>query len=157
MRPTQRSLRRKRPTRPLVHVYDFDSDESDASHSNSTEGSPYSSGSKHCRLRKSSHQLEVLQHEFHSHHTWSKQKVEELAETLGLSCNQVYKWRWDFKKRLAHSQDDHALQPLLARETLTPGQLEWDLDYLRADYKRLFENPDACSSPSGFLACSNFS
>ena len=44
--------------------------------------------------------MAYLLHEFKKTQEWSKGKIAEIAERSGLSCNQVYKWAWDQRKKL---------------------------------------------------------
>ena len=44
-------------------------------------------------------QVAVLETSFTEGANWSKQKTQELADRLELTCKRVYKWNWERKKK----------------------------------------------------------
>lgn len=79
---------------------------------------------KHRRSRKSWQQIKQLKQEFHSNPTWTKEQVQELSCRTGLSEAQVYKWGWDYRKKLRLDgfwEDDI---DFLCEEILYPSSLE---------------------------------
>ena len=51
------------------------------------------------RLRKNSAQNKILMTEFQKNPHWSKRKIQQLHERLGLKCSQIYKWNWDMLRK----------------------------------------------------------
>ncbi len=46
-------------------------------------------------FKKNKEQTKVLDVEFDKNPIWSKAKMRELADKLGLKESQIYKWHWD--------------------------------------------------------------
>ena len=55
---------------------------------------------KQRRQRKNKTQLNTLIGAFKSEPVWEHKLVQKLADLTGLTTNQVYKWGWDYKKKL---------------------------------------------------------
>lgn len=51
------------------------------------------------RLRKNSAQNKILMSEFQKNPHWSKRKIQQLHERLGLKPSQIYKWNWDMLRK----------------------------------------------------------
>ena len=51
------------------------------------------------RFRKNLSQNALLLQEFEGNPTWSKQKIAELASSVGLKQSQIYKWNWDMQRK----------------------------------------------------------
>ena len=55
------------------------------------------------RNRKDAETMALLRHEYdlarHRGHYWTKDSCRPVAERVGLSVNQVYKWGWDQRKK----------------------------------------------------------
>eukprot|EP00347_Sterkiella_histriomuscorum_P018737 403344370 len=52
------------------------------------------------RQRKNKQQLKILENEYAKNPDWTREYIRKLAESLGLSECQVYKWRWDQLKKI---------------------------------------------------------
>lgn len=55
------------------------------------------------RKRKTSAQLEMLQKEVGENEVLDKARMKALAEKTGLKVGQVYKWYWDYRRKLGGS------------------------------------------------------
>lgn len=53
------------------------------------------------RNRKDADTMAALQHEYESRDIWDKDVCKEVADKVGLSVSQVYKWGWDQRKKNA--------------------------------------------------------
>ncbi|CAG9333119.1 unnamed protein product [Blepharisma stoltei] len=88
------------------------------------------------RNRKSDYQVNILKAHFDMNTNWTKEQVVELAKQAGLSEAQVYKWGWDYKKKLrleGKCENDINLQ---CEETLAPSVLDYELYLVQKDYRR---------------------
>ena len=74
---------------------------------------------KHRRKRKSNGQIKILKDAFHSNPGWTKDQVQDLSKTTGLSEAQVYKWGWDYRKKMKTEPVCNA--DLESPETLGPS------------------------------------
>ena len=101
------------------------------------------------RFRKNEEQVKVLLNEFNKKSYWTKELVSELSKKTGLSESQVYKWNWDYRKRLRKSVDPIS-QEFRCKETILPSKLESDLLNLQKFYK-LSLNFAPIATPSRFL------
>ncbi len=45
--------------------------------------------------KKSKLQSDLLDHEYSISPSWSKAKMQDVADRLGLKLSQIYKWHWD--------------------------------------------------------------
>lgn len=57
------------------------------------------------RNRKKGDLKAALKEEYDSRQVWSREICKEVAEKFGLSVSQVYKWGWDYRKKLAEQQE----------------------------------------------------
>jgi hypothetical protein len=48
----------------------------------------------------------MLLQEFEDNPSWSKQKIAELATTVGLKQSQIYKWNWDMQRKSKLPNED---------------------------------------------------
>ncbi|CAG9310268.1 unnamed protein product [Blepharisma stoltei] len=87
------------------------------------------------RKRKTKEQLKMLKETFYSNAAWTKEIVSELARKTGLSENQVYKWSWDYKKKIKQEGPWNDVKMLVCQELLAPSRLECDLYALQRRYK----------------------
>jgi hypothetical protein len=89
------------------------------------------------RKRKSNKQLNVLKAEFDADPHWPKEKITALADKTGLSEGQIYKWSWDYRKKLKDSGGlmEHS-DALTCREMLAPSRQEREEYQLLSDYRR---------------------
>lgn len=102
-----------------------------------------SSGSTSCsdhkkkwkRNRKNYEQVQVLVEEYNINPCWSKESVSALAEKTGLSETQVYKWGWDYKKKLRKQAGRGNVKELLCLEVIAPSKIDLDMDCLQRNYK----------------------
>ena len=53
------------------------------------------SSHNHTSFKKNKDQTRILDIEFERNPHWSKQKMRELGDMLGLKDSQIYKWHWD--------------------------------------------------------------
>jgi len=51
------------------------------------------------RLRKNNEQLVLLTKFYEENKNWSKEKIKEISEVVGLKENKIYKWLWDQKNK----------------------------------------------------------
>ncbi|CAG9331525.1 unnamed protein product [Blepharisma stoltei] len=132
--------------------YEYLSDASDHSNSASTIESPSHKflKLKRKRNRKSEHQVKILKEEYKINPIWSKEKVVELAKITQLSECQIYKWAWDYKKKLKKDGILESSIKLECEETLVPSMLEYELFMIQRLYKSCTINsiggPNHCVS-----------
>lgn len=100
------------------------------------------SRAKHTRKRKTSEQVKSLKREFRENPNWGKRKVNELSRELNLTEPQVYKWAWDYKKKIQSIPQEKPLS-FLCNETLHPTDLETNIWQQQHVYRSLI-----CSLPS---------
>ena len=134
------TLRSLRPKRPL--------EESSDSMSDSPHG-------RRQRNRKNDKQVEVLKAKFDFNRLWTKKEIKALAEETGLSQSQVYKWRWDYRKKLqAEVLEEMSVRSFVTEEVLLPSQTDWELHELQRGYKKSTGKEEVVLSfaPSGLLA-----
>lgn len=90
------------------------------------------------RKRKSNAQIKVLKAEFEVDPHWTKERITALSAKTGLSEGQIYKWSWDYRKKLKDSGGLSEYSDTLAcKEVLAPSlreQEEYDvvLEYRKA-------------------------
>lgn len=68
---------------------------------------------------------------------WSPEFMASLAKKLGLSKNQVYKWSWDFRRKLKAKQYEAQLE---CKESMPPNSLQAALYSVKCQYKRAMLN-----------------
>jgi len=96
---------------------------------------PTSSRPKHRRKRKSHDQVKYLKEKFYENPNWSKQEVKQISRKLGLSESQVYKWGWDYKKKLRLEGLWGTEHSLLCSEVLVPDELSNSLFFIQRSYR----------------------
>jgi hypothetical protein len=89
------------------------------------------------RNRKNYEQVQVLVDEYNINSCWSKESVVALAEKTGLSEAQVYKWGWDYKKKLRKQASKVNIRELLCSEVIAPSKIDLDMDCLQRNYKNI--------------------
>lgn len=89
------------------------------------------------RNRKNYEQVQVLVEEYNMNPCWSKESVSALAEKTGLSETQVYKWGWDYKKKLRKQAIKKNIKELLCLEVIAPSKIDLDMDCLQRNYKNI--------------------
>ena len=107
---------------------------------------------KRKRNRKSSDQIKVLKVEFCSNPTWGKEQVTELSIRTGLSESQVYKWGWDYKKKLRLDGCWGNVESLICEETLIPSALDLAIYDVQRAYRIHMKNWNYACTPTRFLA-----
>jgi Homeodomain len=103
------------------------------------------------RLRKRSEQVKILIEEFNQSPYWSKILVVQLAAKTGLTESQVYKWNWDYRKKLRKNENFPYDSKLVCKETIMPNKLEAEMIALQNFYKLNFSSLPF-STPSRFLS-----
>jgi hypothetical protein len=127
----------------------YASDESPGSAFKSPD-SDYNEHKGRKRFRKNDDQVKVLIQEFDKNPFWTKKLVLELSKQTGLSESQVYKWNWDYRKKIRKSEKAPVDNRLACKETLAPSRMEAELQKLQMGYKgTLASLPMA--TPSRFL------
>ena len=141
-----------------ISMEDYYSYESDASSENSTAPNSQQVSPdfkpKRKRSRKSKNQIVVLQNEFILENEWNKNEVRRLANITGLSESQVYKWAWDYRKKLKIEGQDLNIDLLVSNEKLLPSKLDQELYQIQRDYKYNMLNCNSSCTPSRFFAAS---
>ena len=87
------------------------------------------------RKRKNSSQVKVLISEYTKNSTWTKEQVLFLAEKTGLSEAQVYKWGWDYKKKLRKQLMHCNIKELACNEVMPPSEIDLEMVLLQKKYK----------------------
>lgn len=87
------------------------------------------------RFRKNEDQVKVLIQEFDKNPFWGKKLVMELSEKTGLSESQVYKWNWDYRKKIRKFEKQPNENKFVCKETLQVGRLEEEMQKLKQGYK----------------------
>ena len=87
------------------------------------------------RKRKNSSQVKVLIGEFNKSSNWTKEQVVTLADKTGLSEAQVYKWGWDYKKKLRKQALQCNVTELICKEMMPPSKLDLEMVSLQKTYK----------------------
>jgi hypothetical protein len=116
-----------------------DDDELNPSPSLGSTCDPLDFALKHVRKRrrKSNAQLSVLRTEFETDSQWTKDRITALAEKTGLSEGQIYKWSWDYRKKLKDSGNlSEYNDTMTCREVLEPSQQEHEEYRLLSAYRR---------------------
>lgn len=113
--------------------------ESDASKSSFTtvnsSDSNFTPKEKNRRNRKNSDQIKVLLKEFEESSVWNKEFIKELSMKTGLSEAQIYKWRWDYKKKFRRPVSRFNDTNLICNEFLSPLQIDKDILIVQRLYK----------------------
>ena len=87
------------------------------------------------RNRKNSEQVKILIEEFKRNCHWSKELVLHLAEVTGLTEVQVYKWSWDYKKKLRKQSVNYNVNQLVCFENIIPKKLDFEMIDIQNGYK----------------------
>lgn len=133
------------------YCYDSDASSENSTAPNSLQVTP-DFKPKRRRSRKSKHQLLVLQKEFRLESEWTKHEVKRLSSITGLSESQVYKWAWDYRKKLRIEGKDLSVEMLVCNEKLLPSRLDQELYQIQRDYKFSMLNCNSSCTPSRFFA-----
>lgn len=87
------------------------------------------------RKRKNNSQVKVLMDEFKNSPSWTKEQVVELAKKTGLSEAQVYKWGWDYKKKLRKQATQYNYREFECREVMPLSKMDLDMASIQRAYK----------------------
>ena len=131
-----------------VNVYSDSNDSQEHGLGYISESKTHKANSK--RLRKNEDQINVLIKEFNKNPFWSKKLVAELSSLTDLSESQVYKWNWDYRKKIRRVEKNPSDSMLYCKETLRPSRLDEDLLKMQSDYKKDY-NTLPFTTPSRFL------
>jgi len=63
------------------------------------------------RKRKSERELSYLRAELKKEFLWSREKIERIAQHIGIHETQVYKWWWDQTKKRQKFLNKKAVDP----------------------------------------------
>ncbi|OMJ81729.1 hypothetical protein SteCoe_17781 [Stentor coeruleus] len=129
--------------RPQIQIaksngYAKDCKENDIPYSdtiNSASTSCSSKKKKWRRKRKNTNQVKVLIEEYNRSSIWTKEQVVYLAEKTGLSEAQVYKWGWDYKKKLRKQASQYNIKEIVCTEIMPPTKLDLEMLNLQRSYK----------------------
>lgn len=92
------------------------------------------------RKRKNHSQVTVLIEEYNRSAVWTKEQVVSLAEQTGLSEAQVYKWGWDYKKKLRKQAMQFNVAEVMCGEILAPSKIDLEMVELQKRYKELYSS-----------------
>jgi 6-pyruvoyl-tetrahydropterin synthase len=95
------------------------------------------------RKRKNTCQVQVLIDEYNKSPVWTKEQVVELAEKTGLSEAQVYKWGWDYKKKLRKQALQFNIAELMCYEIIAPSKIDLEMIELQRNYKEMYSGLNA--------------
>ena len=93
---------------------------------------------KWSRKRKNNDQISILIEEYSQNAKWTKERVVSLAEKTGLSEAQVYKWSWDYKKKLKRLSMHFNVSELICSEIMAPSDIDSEMIKLQTNYKQGF-------------------
>lgn len=133
----------------LNKVAYYGSDESPESAFKSPD-SDYNEQKGRKRFRKNDDQVKVLIQEFDKNPFWTKKLVLELSNQTGLSESQVYKWNWDYRKKIRKSEKAPLDNRFACKETLAPSRMEAEMQKLQMGYKNSL-GALPMTTPSRFL------
>lgn len=102
------------------------------------------------RFRKNNDQVKVLIQEFNENPYWSKEFVTDLASKTSLTESQVYKWNWDYRKKIRKSEKLPYDTKLICKETILPSRFDAEIAKLQRLYKLSFTSVPF-ATPSRFL------
>jgi hypothetical protein len=110
------------------------------------------------RKRKSASQVKILKQEYNANPNWSKDTYAELAAKTALTESQVYKWSWDYRKKLRHRQAAVPSGFLVCTEVLAPTPFDSAVYGLQRAYRTAWRSYTggclSATTPSRFLAVS---
>jgi len=135
--------------RSLTKLICYTSEESPNSAFKSPD-SDYTENKSRKRFRKNNDQVKFLIQEFDKNPFWTKKLVLDLSSKTGLSESQVYKWNWDYRKKIRKLEGNEDDFKLGCKETLVPGMLEIELQKLQQGYKNSLGSVPM-TTPSRFL------
>ena len=92
------------------------------------------------RKRKNTGQVQVLIDEYNRNSIWTKEQVVVLAEKTGLSEAQVYKWGWDYKKKLRKQAMQFNIGEILCNEIIAPSKIDLEMMDLQRNYKEMYSS-----------------
>ena len=92
------------------------------------------------RKRKNTGQVQVLIDEYNRSPVWTKEQVVVLAEKTGLSEAQVYKWGWDYKKKLRKQASQFNIAEILCFEIIAPSKIDLEMMDLQRNYKEMYSS-----------------
>ena len=135
-------------TRPNLQFAKFKDFSIDCKENNPTEADILNSAStcysskkkKWRRKRKNFSQVKILIAEFNKNSTWTKEQVLFLAEKTGLSDAQVYKWGWDYKKKLRKQAIQCNPTELSCFEIMPPSIIDLEMFKLQRAYKEFMSS-----------------
>jgi hypothetical protein len=107
------------------------------------------------RKRKSAAQVKVLKLEYNTNPSWTKDTFLELAAKTGLTESQVYKWSWDYRKKLRRRESRVTVDFLHCTEVLSPTPLDSAVYTLQREYRsawRAYSGSYLSATPSRYLA-----
>lgn len=90
------------------------------------------------RKRKNNDQVNILVEEYNKNSTWTKDQVIYLARKSGLSEAQVYKWGWDYKKKLRKQALQFNVEEILCKEIIAPSKIDLEMMQLQRNYKEAY-------------------
>jgi hypothetical protein len=88
------------------------------------------------RKRKSAAQVEILKEEYTRNPHWTKLKITALSYDTGLSESQIYKWSWDYRKKLRFQQSAGIGESLKCKEILAPSELDLAMYRVQRVYRQ---------------------
>jgi hypothetical protein len=80
--------------------------------------------------------VKILKEEYTRNPHWTKQMISSLSEDTGLSESQIYKWSWDYRKKLRHMKPVEINETLLCHELLAPSPLDLALYSVQRHYRQ---------------------
>lgn len=92
------------------------------------------------RKRKNTGQVQVLIDEYNRSPVWTKEQVVVLAEKTGLSEAQVYKWGWDYKKKLRKQAMQFNIGEIMCYEIIAPSKIDLEMMDLQRNYKEMYSS-----------------
>ena len=95
---------------------------------------------KWSRRRKNTQQVSILIDEYDQNKIWTKEIVVSLAEKTGLSEAQIYKWGWDYKKKLKKLTTHLNTSDLICGEIIAPSSIDLDMIKLQNNYKEVYSS-----------------
>lgn len=135
--------------KPITKIIIYANEESPNSAFKSAD-SDYTEHKSRRRFRKNDDQVKLLVQEFDKNPFWSKKLVLDLSEKTGLSESQVYKWNWDYRKKIRKQEGNEDEFKLGCKETLVPGLFNIELQKLQQGYKNSLGSVPM-TTPSRFL------
>ena len=107
---------------------------------------------KNRRKRKSDGQVNVLKEEFYRNSSWTKEQVQYLSRKTGLSEAQVYKWGWDFRKKLKLEAPEEMEGSFECEEILYPCPMDNTIWLAQQSFRLQYSMPSVAGPSFVFLA-----